>query len=138
MALNNLYDIAGSSLSSQSVRLNAVASNIANANSAASSPEATYRALKPVFSVVYDQVLGEDQLAASVEVETIRVPGGDEIRRYDPDHPLANEQGYVFYPNISIVEEMADMISASRSYQTNLEVMNTAKQLQQRLLTLGQ
>jgi flagellar basal-body rod protein FlgC len=140
MALENIYGIVSSSLTSQSIRLNAVASNIANANTAASSPDQVFRALKPVFKAVYEDVLSEGggtTSVAKVEVDSVARQGGEAIRQYEPEHPLSDEKGYVYYPSISVVEEMADMLSASRSFQTNMEVMTTAKQLQQRLLQLG-
>ncbi|WP_062262606.1 flagellar basal body rod protein FlgC [Endozoicomonas arenosclerae] len=140
MSLENIYGVIGSSLTSQSIRLNAVASNIANANTAASSPEAVFKALKPVFRTVYDEVLtegGGTAPVAKVEVDSVIRQPSEAIRQYEPEHPLADETGYVYYPSISVIEEMADMLSASRSFQTSMEVMTTAKQLQQRLLALG-
>ncbi|WP_263080836.1 flagellar basal body rod protein FlgC [Endozoicomonas sp. Mp262] len=142
MSLVNLYEIAGSALTAQSVRLNAVASNLANAGSAGTTAEAAYKPIQPIFEAVYDQTLdfgSETDLAARVKVKDLhREETGDEQMRYQPTHPMSNEEGYVFYPNINVVEQMADMLSASRSYQTNLEVMVTARKLQQRLLALGQ
>lgn len=140
MALENIYGIVSSALSTQSVRLNAVASNIANANTAAPSPDQVFKALKPVFKTVYQDVINEDgttSSAAKVEVDSVIRVGGEAKRQYEPQHPLSDEEGYVYYPDISVVEEMADMLSASRTFQTNMEVMTTARQLQQRLLTIG-
>jgi len=145
MSINNIFDIAGSAMTAQSVRLNTVASNIANAESAASSVETTYRARKPVFAAVQQQALAA-AMGASPEQEAgkgVQVLGVVESQapldmRYEPNHPLANEEGYVMYPNVNVVEEMADMISSSRSFQMNVEVMNSAKSMMQRVLTLGQ
>ena len=145
MSLFNIFDVSGSGMAAQSLRLNTIASNIANAQSVAENPEETYRARYPVFQAVYDDTLrselkGElDQAAA----QRVQVPGIIEsdapfTLRYEPDHPYANEDGYVTYPNVSVVEEMANMISASRSFQVNVEVLNTAKTLAERVLTLGQ
>lgn len=142
MSLVNLYEIAGSALTAQSVRLNAVASNLANAGSAGTTADAAYKPIQPVFEAVYDQLLEPGsgrEVAARVRVkELYQETTGKEQMRYQPTHPMSNEEGYVFYPDINVVEQMADMLSASRSYQTNMEVMVTAKKLQQKLLVLGQ
>ena len=108
-------------MAAQSLRLNTTASNIANAESVAADPAETYRARYPVFQASLDDAMNE---SASTGV---RVPGIVESDkplnlRYEPDHPYANEEGYVTYPNVSVVEEMANMISASRSFQLNVEV----------------
>lgn len=134
-------------MAAQSVRLNTTASNIANADSAASSIDEVYKARKPVFAAVQDdamrQALGGDIMQQSPESVGVEVKGIVESdapldMRYQPDHPMADERGYVMYPNVNIVEEMADMLSASRSFQTNVDVMDAAKTMMQRLLTLGQ
>ena len=146
MSLNNIFDLAGTGMSAQTVRLNTVASNIANAESVGSSTGETYRARHPVFSVIQEQVdkngfgAGYDSMSSGygVKVEGVVESQADLRQRYQPDHPAADENGYVYYPNVDIVAEMADMISASRAYQTNVEIMNTAKQMMQRVLTLGQ
>lgn len=147
MSLSQIFDIAGSGMAAQSIRLNTTASNIANADSAASSIDEVYRARKPVFAAVQDnamrQALGGDFLNDAPEATGVEVKGIVESEapldmRYQPDHPLADEQGYVMYPNVNVVEEMADMLSASRSFQTNIDVMDAAKTMMQRLLTLGQ
>ncbi|OZG73860.1 flagellar basal body rod protein FlgC [Hahella sp. CCB-MM4] len=145
MAINSIFDIAGSALSAQSVRLNTTASNLANAESASSSIDETYRARKPVFAAIQqdalaDAVRGDINQEASRGVEVLGIVESQDPlqRRYEPDHPMADEQGYVFYPNVNVVEEMADMMSATRSFQINTEVLNSAKTMMQRLLTLGQ
>jgi len=145
MSLSGIFDIAGSGMSAQSVRLNTVSSNIANADSASSSIEQTYRARHPVFSAQLDQAMQDGFMpsmdtpeATGVSIDGIIESQAPLQKRYEPDHPKADKDGYVNYPNVNVVEEMADMISASRSYQTNVEVMNTAKQLMQRVLSLGQ
>jgi flagellar basal-body rod protein FlgC len=140
MALTSIFDVAGSGMSAQSVRLNTTASNIANAEAAASSTEEVYRGRHPVFSTVF---LNQSAGLSNSESAAVRVTGiveSDEPlqQRYEPEHPLADENGYVFYPNVNVVEEMTNMISASRSFQMNVEVMNSAKQMVQRVLTLGQ
>ena len=145
MALGNVFDIAGSAMSAQSVRLNTTASNLANAQSASSSVDEVYRARKPVFSAYQQQAFGqfgrqgiENGSQAGVQVLGIVESDAELQKRYEPSHPLADEEGYVLYPNVNVVEEMTDMISASRSFQVNVEVMNSAKQMVQRVLTLGQ
>lgn len=146
MSLSNIFDVAGSGMAAQTIRLNTVSSNIANAESVSSSTNETYRARHPVFSVIKQQVdnmnfgQGFDNLSAGrgVRVEGIVESQAPLRKQYQPDHPMADGDGYVFYPNVNVVEEMADMISASRSFQTNVEMMNTAKQMMQRILTLGQ
>ncbi|MDO6564524.1 flagellar basal body rod protein FlgC [Amphritea sp. 1_MG-2023] len=144
MSLGNVFDIAGSAMSAQTVRLNTTASNMANAESVSSSADETYRARKPVFELkqLNDIQPGNAPLGVQagqgVEVSGIVESDAPLRHEYNPDHPMADEQGYVYYPNVNVVEEMADMISASRSFQINAEIMNTAKQMMQRALTLGQ
>lgn len=148
MSLGSIFDIAGSGMTAQSLRLNTTASNIANAETASSSTGETYRARKPVFSAIQQSLMNPGQgglpmaagegAGAGVRVEGI-VESDEELQmRYEPHHPAANEDGYVFYPNVNVVEEMADMMSSSRSFQMNVDVMNTAKSMMQRILTLGQ
>jgi len=132
--MNPVFDIAGLAMTAQSQRLNAVASNLANAESAVSSTGTAYRAKQVLFTPV--PIAGE-------AVQGVKVAGVFEdtspLRRvYDPRHPAADGGGYVSLPNVNVVDEMVNMISASRSYQTNADVMNTAKQLLLKTLTLGQ
>lgn len=137
MSLLGIFDVAGSAMSAQSVRLNVTASNLANAESVSSSTEKTYRARHPVFAAALNQAQ-QDQSLVGVQVKGI-VESQAELRmRYEPNHPLANENGYIFLPNVNVVEEMTNMISASRSYQSNVETMNTSKQLMMATLRLGQ
>ena len=143
MSLFKVFDVSGSALSAQSVRLNVTASNMANANSASSSTGQTYRARHPVFDPVFE-AQSLDPFASRIErklrtVELTRIveDGRDPIRRHDPSHPDADEAGFVAYPNVNVVEEMANMISASRSFQTNVEIMNASKQMVSRVLSLG-
>ena len=135
--LFKLFDVSGSALSAQSVRLNAVASNMANAQVVSGSPEQAYRAKHPVFASVLHGV-GPNATATPVQVVGVMESQAEARAEYAPNHPLADEQGYVYKPNVNVVEEMANMISASRSYQNNVEVMNTTKQLLLRTLQLGQ
>lgn len=136
----NVFDIAGSAMSAQSLRLNTTASNLANAESVSSSIDQTYRARHPVFATVMNDVRADlvDQSAAGVEVRGIVESQAPLRQLYEPNHPMADENGYIFMPNVNVVEEMANMISASRSYQSNVEVANVAKQLALRTLSLGQ
>jgi len=143
MSLFSVMNIAGTALAAQTVRLNVTASNMANADSAASSIDRTYRARHPVFRPLaldeFDFDAAADA-AANMGVEVAGVVESQaELRRdYQPGHPLADEAGYVFMPNVNVVEEMANMISASRSYQTNVEIMEASKQMLSRTLALGQ
>lgn len=139
MSLFNVFDVAGSGMSAQSVRLNVTASNLANAENVTGNPATAYRARHPVFAAVLNNALG----AAGGSGGAVRVLDIVQSRtpaqaRYEPGNPLADSQGYVYLSNVNAVEEMANMISASRSYQSNVEVLNTVKQLMLRTLTLGQ
>lgn len=147
MSLSSVFNIAGSGMSAQTTRLNTVASNIANAETVSSSIDQTYRARHPVFATTFQQAqqgvsqsLFQDQDGGGqgVQVMGIVEDQSELDARYEPSHPAANKDGYVYYPNVNVVEEMADMISANRSFQTNAELMNTAKTMMQRVLTLGQ
>lgn len=145
MSLFNVFDVSGSGMAAQSVRLNTIASNIANAESVAPDKADTYRARYPVFQATLQDatsaqsgVQGDSATTAGVRVPAIVESDKPLALRYEPDHPYADDKGYVAYPNVSVTEEMANMISASRSFQVNVEVMNTAKSLAERVLTLGQ
>ena len=129
-----IFDIAGSAMSAQSARLNTVASNLANADSVATTADGAYKARLPVFKTL--QQPGETD-AAGVQVLGIVESQKAPEKRYEPGHPLADAEGYVFAPSVNVVEEMVNMISASRSYQSSVDVMNTAKELAMRTLTLG-
>ena len=133
MSLFNVFGISGSGMSAQSVRLNLTASNLANSESVATRPEDAYRSRQPVFQAVLDEATGTGVRTAGV-VES----GAESAARYAPGHPLADDKGYVYESNVNAVEEMANMISASRSYQQNVEVMNTSKELLLRTLRLGE
>ena len=137
MPMFKVFDVAGSAMSAQSLRLNVTASNMANANSVSSSEGDTYRARQPVFAAMLQQAAGGNQANVGVEVKGIVESQAPLQQQYNPNHPMANEEGYVFLPNVNVVEEMANMMSASRSYQTNVEMINTAKQLALRTIQLG-
>ena len=134
MSIFNVFNIAGSALTAQSMRLNAVASNLANIDSIAGPDGKPYRAKQ----VVIEATPMPGEAAQGVRVKQIVEDASPGRMIYDPRNPAANEEGYVMMPNVSAVDEMVNMISSSRSYQTNAEVMNTAKQLLLRTLTLGQ
>jgi len=141
MALSNIFDIAGSGMSAESVRLNTVASNLANADSVSNSPQSAYKARYPVFQAVQDALAGAGPTGpadASVKVDGIVQSTAAGTASYDPGNPLADANGYVYSSNVNVVEQMADMISASRSYQNDADVLNTSKQLMLDTLKLGQ
>ena len=129
MSSFKIFDIAGSGMNAQNLRLNLVASNLANANSVSSSTGETYKARHPVFSAQLSDVLNQQKSASGVDIMGVVESEVPLVQEYAPNHPMANEEGYIFKPNVNTVEEMANMMSASRSYQNNVEVMNTAKQL---------
>jgi flagellar basal-body rod protein FlgC len=142
MSSFKIFDIAGSGMSAQSVRLNTVASNLANADSISGDPSTVYKARHPIFQAVQQQLQGasslDNQSEAAVRVSGIMESQAAPQMRYDPGNPLANAQGNVYAPNVNVIEEMTDMISASRAYQDNVEVMNTSKDLMLATLKLGQ
>ena len=152
MSSFNIFDIAGSGLSAQSVRLNTVASNLANADSVSGDPSTVYKARHPVFETVKAAIAaqalnpgngvsfnGANTGAgnAAVRVRGIVESTAQPAERYEPGNPLANTDGNVYSPNVNVIEEMTDMISASRAYQNNVEVMNTSKELMLATLKLG-
>lgn len=137
MSSFKVFDIAGSGMNAQNLRLNLVASNLSNADSVSSSTEGTYRSRQPVFSAQLQNVF--DKSAASTGVRVLGVVESDTPLQMEhaPNHPMANEDGYIFKPNVNVVEEMANMMSASRGYQNSVEVINTAKQLMLQTLRMG-
>ncbi len=134
MSLFKVFDVSGSAVSAQSQRLNVVASNLANAESVAGPDGQPYKARQVVFQT---QMQDADAASAGVRVAQVIEDNAPPRRIHDPRHPLADEDGYVTMPNVNVVEEMVNMISASRSYQTNIDVMNTAKSLLLKTLQLG-
>lgn len=137
MSFQDISKIAGSAMAAQTVRLNTIASNLANAESVAGSEAETYRARKPVFAAVMD---GSGASGAGARVQVLDVVQSDEPLRkvYEPGHPMADADGMVFYPNVNQVAEMTDMMSASRAFETNVEVLGRIKSMQQSLLKLGE
>ena len=144
MGLYNVFNVTGSSMSAQSVRLNTIASNLSNADVASSSPDTIYRSKQPVFAAVMEALNGQaggsvETGSASVGVKVTGIvesqaPGSKE---YQPGHPMADENGYIYRSNVNAIEEMANMMSASRSYQNSVEVFNTSKQLLLKTLNMG-
>jgi flagellar basal-body rod protein FlgC len=136
MSSFKVFDIAGSGMSAQSSRMNLVASNLANVDAVSSSTEQTYRSRQPVFRAVLDQ-LNPDSTVARVRMAGVVESQAPLTIEYAPHHPMADENGYIYRPNVSPVEEMANMMSASRSYQNNVEVINAARQMLAALINLG-
>jgi flagellar basal-body rod protein FlgC len=135
MSLFKILDISGSALSAESVRLNLIASNLANAESTSNSPEQTYRSRQPVFA----EILGDEKSGQASGVKLVEVVESMAPLRleYRPGHPDADSEGYVTLPNVNVIEEMVNMVSATRSYQSNIEVINNAKQMLLQTLSLG-
>lgn len=133
MSLFSIFNISGSAMTAQAQRLNVVASNLANADSTTSANGEPYRAKQVVFSATPM----DGQGGMGVKVAAVVEDASPMKMIYDPKHPMANEQGYVTMPNVNVVEEMVNMISSSRSYQNNVDVMNTSKSLLLKTLTIG-
>ncbi|MGF1769159.1 flagellar basal body rod protein FlgC [Enterovibrio makurazakiensis] len=137
MSFSSIYEIAGSAMTAQTVRLNAVASNLANADVVSGSEQNGYRAKRPVFETVMIESDGGTQ-GAMVRIKDVQESTEPLQRRYEPNHPQANQEGYVFFSQVNPIEEMADMMSASRNFETNVDVMTRARSMQQSILRLGQ
>lgn len=139
MSFKNIAEIAGSAMAAQTVRLNTIASNLANADSVAGTEADTYRARKPVFAAVMSNSVEVDAVAGG-KVQVLDVVESSEAPRkvYEPGHPMADANGMVFYPNVNQVAEMTDMMSASRAFETNVEVLSRIRTMQQNLLKLGE
>ena len=136
MSLFNVFDVAGSAMNAQSVRMNVTASNLANAGSVSGDPDKVYRAKQPVFSTFSESLLDQSGVAG------VRLDGVVESSKplqllYQPDHPEADADGNVYTTNVNTVEEMVNMMSASRSYKNNVEMINTTKELLLQTLSLG-
>ena len=128
----SIFDIAGSAMRAQNLRLNTTASNLANINTVAGSADEAYRSRHPVFAAVLHNEIGGVQSRGVVE--SSREPE----MRYEPGHPLANDEGYIFGSNVDSVEEMANMMSATRSYQSNVDMLSTVRQLMLQTLKMGE
>ncbi len=132
MSSFHIFKVSASAMQAQTTRLNTVASNLANSESVAGSADEAYRARMPLFSTVL-----EGEMKGAVSVTGVAQSAGEIPSRYEPGHPLADENGYVFGSNVNPMEEMANMISASRAYQNSVEVMNTAKDLMTATINMG-
>ena len=139
MSAFSIFNVAGSGMAAQSLRLNTVASNLANADSVASTPAAAYRSREPLFAAVQHGLDGQGGDAGATGVQVLGVTQSNAAipSRYEPGNPMANADGYVFASNVNPVDELVNMISASRSYQNDVDVMNTTKQLMVKTLDLG-
>ncbi len=136
MSLFKVFDVAGTAMNAQSVRLNVTASNLANAGSVSGDPAQVYRAKHPVFSS-FQQSLSEQTGVSGVRLNGIVESNAPFEVRFQPDHPEADENGIVFVSNVNTIEEMVNMISASRSYRNSVEIINTTKDLLTQTLSLG-
>lgn len=136
MSSFKIFDIAGSGMNAQNLRMNLVASNLANVDAVSSSIEQTYRARQPVFRAVMDE-LNSRNPSVGVRMAGVVESRAPLVREYAPQHALADEEGYIFRPNVNVVEEMANMISASRAYQNNVEVVNAARRMISATINLG-
>ena len=134
MSLFKVFNIASSAMTAQSQRLNVVASNLANADSVTNSSGEPYRGRQVVFSTLK----ADDNGASGVKVAGIVHDASPMKKIFEPNHPLADEDGYIIKPNVNVVDEMVNMMSASRSYQNNVHILNTTKSLLQKTLTIGQ
>ncbi|MCH4894161.1 MULTISPECIES: flagellar basal body rod protein FlgC [unclassified Sphingomonas] len=129
----NLFQVAGRAMSAQLVRMNTTASNLANAGAVASTPDAAYRSLKPVFRTHFDAA----STMATVDVARVVTAGEEPVKRHDPGNPLADKDGYVYESAVDETRELVDMMEAARTYQNNVEVMATAKTLITETLRMG-
>lgn len=136
MSLLKVFDIAGSAMAAQSVRMNTTASNLANAGAVAGTPEAAYRARQPLFETVLADPFG-DAASVGVRVAGVTESAAEPQRVHQPGHPEADEEGYVYLSNVNPVDELVNMITASRSYQNSIEVLETSKELVLRTLNIG-
>ena len=136
MSLFNVFDVAGSAMNAQSVRMNVTASNLANAGSVSGDPSQVYRAKQPIFST-FSTTLADQSGVAGVRLDGVVESSAPLQLLYQPDHPEADADGNVYATNVNTVEEMVNMISASRSYKNNVEMINTTKDLLLQTLSLG-
>src|SRR5277367_4528751 len=140
MSLFSVFNTAGSGLNAQTIRLNTTASNLANAESVNGDPSKVYRARQPVFQTMMDSSEpgnGGEASAAGVRVLGVVESTAPPTMRYQPDHPLANKDGYVYVSNVNPIEEMTNMISANRTFSTNVEAINTARDLLLKTISMG-
>ncbi len=136
MSLLKVFDVAGTAMNAQSVRMNTTASNLANAGNVHGDEDKVYRAKQPVFAT-FSESLAEQTGVAGVRLQGIVESNAPLVQRHAPDHPDADESGNVYMTNVNTVEEMVNMISASRSYKNNVEIVKTTKDLLLQTLSLG-
>lgn len=137
MGISNIFRVSGTALNTQSVAIDTVAKNMANAQVVSNSEESAYRAQRPIFSSVLESQFDRKSNVVGVKIDSFMDSNTPIERQRMPDHPMADQDGYIYLSNVNIVEEMASMIEASRNYQSNVEVLNTSKQLFMRTLALG-
>lgn len=140
MSLFQIFDVSGSAMTAQSLRLNTTASNLANAESVAGNPRAAYKARHPIFASLMNEfgaTTDADESAVGVRVLGIVESSAPALVRYQPDHPMADAQGNVYVSNVNSIEEMTNMIAASRSFQSNVEIINTSRDLLLKTITMG-
>jgi flagellar basal-body rod protein FlgC len=128
-----IFDVAGRAMSAQLVRMNTTASNLANAGGVATTEADAYRSMKPVFKTSYDKATG----LATVDVKQVVTAGPTPTKRHDPNHPMANAEGFVFESAVDETREMVDMMETARNYRNNVEVLQTAKSLMLETIRLG-
>jgi len=140
LSLFNVFNISGSALNAQTIRLNTTASNLANAESVDGDPAKVYRARHPVFRTMLDQSdsnVDDQNASVGVRVQGVVESAAPPVARYQPDHPLANKDGYIYMANVNPIEEMTNMISANRSFATNIDAINTARDLLLKTIAMG-
>ncbi|KUJ75506.1 flagellar basal-body rod protein FlgC [Thiomicrospira sp. XS5] len=135
MSMFPTLDVSATGMHVQTVRLNTIASNMANVDSISSNSDETYRSKQPVFKTILNEETGRP--AGGVMIDDIVESEAPPVMEYSPNHPMADEDGYIFRPNVNVVEEMANMMDASRTYETNIEVMNTTKQILLKTIQMG-
>lgn len=139
MSLFNVFDIAGSGMSAQTLRLETIASNLSNSQTVAGSEKEVYKAKQPIFQSIHADQLGkmENQASGGVKVVGIAESNEQAVKLYQPNNPVADKDGFVYRPNINTVGEMTDMISASKSYEMNVQMLQTLRMLAQKTLQVG-
>ena len=134
--VKNIFDVVGRSMAAQMVRMNTIASNLANLESTAGSPEEAYKPIRPVFETAFSKSYNDDGIA-TVDVKDVVALDREPEMVYEPGHPSANDQGYIFRSAVNSDEEMVEMLETSRQYQNNLEVLSTVRQLMMRTINMG-
>ncbi len=135
MSMFPTLDVSATGMHVQTVRLNTIASNMANVDSISSNSDETYRSKQPVFKTILNEETGRP--VGGVMIDDIVESEAPAIMEYNPNHPMADDEGYIYRPNVNVVEEMANMMDASRTYETNIEVMNTTKQILLKTIQMG-